>query len=113
MASVAEQDRGVPAGVILVVGTLETHCGCDRNEGGNWGAPIDSRHRHIAGTSDTAARILEHSLDACGTWMRAIGRFRSGLCNPWNPVHQQYVARAVRLIQRVYTTAGVPAPRLQ
>lgn len=113
MAAVAEQDRGVPAGVLLVVGLLETHCGCDIGEGGGWGAPIDPRHRHTAGTSDTAARILQHSLTACGTWERAIGRFRSGLCAPFNPVHQAYVRRAMGLIRREYATAGVAVPALR
>ena len=111
----AEQDRHVPAGVLLVVGLLESHCGCAESD---WGAPIDDAHRHTAGTSDTAAFALavafygggRRHFVGCHTWARAIGRFRSGICDPFNPVHQAYVTRALHLIERVYAAAGQPVP---
>lgn len=76
----AETEYGVPAGILLSVGFHETHAGCDRNEGGGWGAPVDNQHRHTAGTSDHAARALARSYTVCGTWLGAVNRFRCGLC---------------------------------
>lgn len=96
-----ERDRGVPAAVLLVVGFAETHLGCDAGEGGGWGAPIDMRHRHQAGTSDHAARALARSYAVCGTWAGAIGRFRSGLCTPWQLEHRAYVRRVLRIATRL------------
>lgn len=71
-----------PTELTAAVAFAETHLGCDVNEGGNWGAPVDSRHRHTAGTHLSAVRVLSRSYQVCGSWDGAILRFRTGLCNP-------------------------------
>lgn len=111
-AAEGERLHGVPAGVMLVVGFMETHLGCDRNEGGNWGAPIDPQHRHTAGTPLQAAHALAVSYQRCGgqDWARAVGRFRSGLCAPSRVEHRIYVHQVGRLVRRLYTTVGQPVP---
>ncbi len=100
----------VPRGVMLVVSFAETHVGCARNEGGNWGAPIDANHRHTAGTPLQAARILARSYDVCGNWRMAVARFRSGVCRPQNPVHINYTNNVERLVRRVYRETAQPLP---
>lgn len=99
----------VPAGLLLVVGFLETHDGCDAGEGGGWGSPIDRRHRHTAGTADSTARGLAHSYAACGTWLGALHRYRVGLCNGRERVGYS-AETAWRLFERVRLRAGVTAP---
>lgn len=110
MATASSEAYGVPAGVLLVTAFLETHLGVDNGEGNGWGAPRDVRHRHIAGTSDSSARILTHSFTRCGSWPAAITRYRSGQC----VFHRLLVGYepdyAVRLIERTYAAAGVPLP---
>lgn len=105
----AQESHGVPPGVLLFVGFAETHLGCDRNEGGNWGAPISRFRRHTAGTSQHAAIALRRSYEVCHTWEGAIGRFRSGVCNP--PRLRGYgPRRAISWIRRLYQRADVPLP---
>lgn len=107
----SEHDYGVPPSVLLVVGLLESHLGCNPRSGGCWGAPIDMQHRNVAGTPLHAARALASSYRVCGTWRGAIGRFRSGLCRPTQHAHTQYVARAMTWIERLNTGVGVSTPR--
>ena len=71
-----------PTELTAAVAFLETHLGCDINEGGNWGAPIDRNHRHTAGTHMSAVRVLSRGYQRCGSWDGAVLRFRTGLCNP-------------------------------
>ena len=71
-----------PVELTAAVAFAETHLGCDLNEGGNWGAPIDRNHRHTAGTHLSAVRVLSRGFTQCGSWDGAILRFRTGLCNP-------------------------------
>lgn len=71
-----------PMELTAAVAFAETHLGCDINEGGNWGAPIDRNHRHTAGTHMSAVRVLSRGFTRCGSWDGAILRFRTGLCNP-------------------------------
>jgi hypothetical protein len=109
MATHSSETYNVPPAVLLTVGFLETHLGTDANEGGGWGAPINRHHRHVAGTSDSAARILARSLEVCGTWERAIARFRSGLCVA--PLSmRRYVRTALQLVARISARAEVPLP---
>lgn len=102
--------HGVAPAVLLVTAFLETHIGTDDNEGNGWGAPASVRARHVAGTSDHAARALARSFAVCGSWTGAVGRFRSGLCRPWQAAHRAYVRTAMGLVVRVHGGAGVPLP---
>lgn len=106
----AEESYGVPAGVLLVVGFLETHLGTDHGEGGNWGAPIDARHRHTAGTAFNAAHVLAVGFGTCHTWLRAITYYRSGHCVFARRLVGYEAPYALRLIERIYDTAGVERP---
>jgi hypothetical protein len=92
---------GVPPEIMASVAFVETHLGCDRNEGGNWGAPIDPAHRHTAGTHVHAARALLTGRERCGSWDGAIVRFRTGLCAARTPVGRRYLANVTRLAQRI------------
>lgn len=96
-----ERAHGVPPALLAAVAFHETHLGCDAGEGGNWGAPTDRRHRHTAGTPLDAARALARSYAVCGDWAGAVGRFRSGLCRPFNPAHRAYVRSVLRLRARL------------
>jgi hypothetical protein len=100
-ADAAHETHGVPPAVLLVVGLLESHWGCNPRSGGCWGAPASRRHRFVAGTSDHAAAALARSYRVCGTWRGAVGRFRSGLCRPWQAEHRAYVAQAMGLVARL------------
>jgi len=98
---------GVPPGIMLAVAFHETHVGCDRNEGGGWGAPIDMQHRHVAGTPEHAIRALRRSFEVCGDWTGAVTRFRSGLCRlPASDRRNGYVRSVLGLAQSLY--AAVP-----
>lgn len=97
-------DAGVPAEIMAAVGFVETHLGCDRNEGGGWGAPIDMQHRHTAGTHMHAARVLLRGLERCGSWDGSIRRFRTGLCQPTR-VGTAYLGRVNHLIRRIELSA--------
>lgn len=72
----------VPRELLASIAFVETHFGCDRGVGGNWGAPISPRQRHLAGTHLHAARALSSGLQACRSVPGAIMRFRLGFCNP-------------------------------
>jgi len=77
------EEHNVPVGIVMVVGFLETHWGCNPASGGCWGAPIDPQHRGTAGTPNQAARALATSYRVCGErygWLGAVNRFRCGLC---------------------------------
>lgn len=113
IASVAdegEREYGVPAGLSLVTGFFETHLGCARGESGNWGAPIDRFHRHTAGTPTQAVRAIAHSYRVCGSWVGAVGRFRSGLCHPVRREHRAAVTIRINTARAVYHRAGLPTP---
>lgn len=106
-----EQNHGVPPLVLLSVGFMETHLGCDAGEGGNWGAPISRLNRHRAGTPAQAAMALQASYRACGTWLGAISRFRSGLCRiPRGMAH--YPRGVVRLMTMLSQRTNQSLPNL-
>ena len=105
-----------PLELTAAVAFTETHLGCDHNEGGNWGAPVDGRHRHTPGTHMSALRVLSRSYTVCGTWDGAVMRFRTGLCDPRRQssspaVAQQgvsYLRRVKNLIRRMQSVSGAP-----
>lgn len=100
----------VPAGLLVSVAFNETHLGCDRGSGGCWGAPIDAQHRHTAGNSDSAARVLRTGYDRChNSWRGAVSRFRCGLC-ACPEQYAGYVNHVLGLSRRLYTQAGQPIP---
>lgn len=109
VAENAERDLGVPAAVMLTVGFIETHNGCDRGEGGNWGAPISPTQRHVAGAPSQAGVALQHGFERCGSWLGAISRFRSGHCRI-PPAMEHYPRTAMRIITRISTDASVALP---
>ena len=74
------QYPAMPTEVFASIGFMETHLGCDQGVGGNWGAPISSAQRHVAGTPMQAATALWRSYEVCGSWDGAARRFRTGLC---------------------------------
>ncbi len=82
--------------VLVSVGFLETHLGCDRGEGGGWGAPVNRHHRHTAGTPQQAALILWRSFEACGSWDGAARRFRTGSCGRTR-IGSAYSQQAIRI----------------
>ncbi len=108
LANAASTAHHVPVGLLLATGWMESHLGCAAGSGGNWGAPRDIRHRNIAGTPDHAARALARSYVVCGSWSRAVGRFRSGLCAA--PHNRDYVATTLSLAVNVYARARVAVP---
>ena len=109
-ASATADARAVPVGLLLSVALFESHWGCAPGSGSCWGAPVDTRHRLTAGTPDHAAAALARSFAVCGTWTGAVGRFRAGLCRPWQAAHRAYVARVMRYAARTYDRAAVPVP---
>lgn len=109
VAEDAERENGVPAAIMLTVGFIETHNGCDHGEGGNWGAPISPTRRHVAGAPRQAAVALQHGFERCGSWIGAISRFRSGRCQI--PASMSgYPRTAVRIMTRISRDAGVALP---
>lgn len=108
-AGVEAESIGVPAAILFSVARRESHFACAPGER-SWGAPIDSRHRHTAGTPMHAARALRRGYDVCGTWSGAVGRFRSGLCRPWQAVHRSYVASVTRDVETIHARTGMPLP---
>ena len=109
IAADAADFYGVPPALLLAIGLNETWCGTHPNEGGGWGAPIDSRHRGVAGTARTAARILATGYRVCGTWLQSAARFRSGACSG-NRVGDDYARRVAGLVDRMSARAGVALP---
>lgn len=107
-ATAAAQRHGVPPALLLAVGFVETHLGCDRGSGGCWGAPIDPQHRGTAGTVDHAARALASSHAACGSWGAAVCRFRCGLCR-CPAQHERYHRVALGLAARLSARASLDA----
>lgn len=105
-----EEEYGVPAGVLFAVGFSETHLGCARNEGGNWGAPISATQRHVAGPPIRAAHILARGYRHCGDWRMAIAFFRSGLCRPFERRHIAYRDRVSGLALRTYRSLHEAPP---
>lgn len=99
----------VPPGLLLAIGFVESHLGCHPASGGCWGAPINRRQRHVAGTPDHAARALARSYTVCGSWVGAVRRFRIGLCQG-TPATEDYVRRAFHLATRLYARAGIALP---
>lgn len=115
-AAQVEREFGVPPAVILSVGFLESHLGCDRASGGCWGAPISPTRRTTAGTHMHAGRALATSYRVCtvngqGSWLRAISRFRCGRCggcpDPRNPYTAAYT---IRVVERLHEATNLPAP---
>lgn len=104
-AADAQERHGVPAEVLLAVGLLETHLGCDAGEGGGWGAPIDRRHRHAAGGPEHAARALAWGFRRCGDWEAAVAHYRCGLCR-CPPLRGYSAPTAMRIARRVRERAG-------
>jgi hypothetical protein len=94
------QYPNMPTEVFATIGFMETHLGCDRGEGGNWGAPISPRQRHIAGTPLQAATALWRSYEVCGSWDGAARRFRTGLCRP-TVIGTRYSTIAVNITNRI------------
>jgi hypothetical protein len=92
---------GVPIEIMAAVGFMETHLGCDRGEGGGWGAPIDRLHRHTPGTHMDAAQSLVTGYRECGTWDGAVMRFRSGMCRTQQPYAVRYVRLVNALARRI------------
>ena len=109
-AETAVMATGVPAGLLLVVGVLESHLGCDPASGGSWGAPIDPQHRRTAGTPTHTARALATSFRVCGSWVGALHRFRCGLCVCRRPLVGYTPAQALSLAERMYASAGQDLP---
>lgn len=90
----AARAHGVPVALLIVVGWVESHCGCDPRAGGSWGAPVSALRRRVAGRAMHAASALAAGHRACGSWEGAVARFRSGSCV--TVVHHAYVARVLR-----------------
>lgn len=108
----AAERLSVPSGLALSVSFHETHVGCDRNEGGGWGAPIDIRHRHTAGTPEHAIRALRRSFEVCHDWEGAVSRFRSGLCHlPRGDRRRGYVRSVLHLAGVIYRAVDGNNPR--
>lgn len=105
----AANRNGVPVGVLIVAGWMESHMGCDPASGGCWGAPIDPQHRHTAGTPNHAAVALATSYRVCHSWEGAISRFRCGLCT-CPPRYNAYVQTSVNLVARLYARVNHAAP---
>lgn len=108
-AQAASDNHHVPVALLLAVCLSETHCGQDDHEGNGWGSPIDRRHRHTAGTADSAARDLAHSFEICGTWLAAMRRYRTGLCNR-EPRIGYTAVTAMRLAEITMQRAGIELP---
>lgn len=96
----------MPTEVFIAVGFMETHLGCDAVGNGNWGAPISSTQRHIAGTPMQAATVLWRSYEVCGSWDGATRRFRTGLCGNTS-VGLRYSRTAMSLANRVRLHAQI------
>jgi hypothetical protein len=109
VAEEARRDLGVPPAVLLTVGFLETHNGCDQGEGGNWGAPISPTQRHTAGSPRQAAVALQHGFERCGSWVGAISRFRSGSCRIPETM-RSYTRSAVRIMTQISNNIAVSIP---
>ena len=71
-----------PLELVAAMAFMETHLGCDPNEGGGCGIPIDARHRHTAGNHMSMIRVLVNTYRHCHNWDGAVMMFRTGWCNP-------------------------------
>ncbi len=111
-AAAVAASRGVPPGVLLVVGYLESHYGCDPASGGSWGSPVDREHRLTAGTADHTGRDLQTSRARFSCWLEALSRYRCGRRVCPLPMRQGGYSPgfAIGLVERVYAAAGQPAP---
>lgn len=114
---VAEAIRTYPRvrpAYFISIAFVETHLGCDRGAGGNWGAPISATRRHVAGTHMHAARLASRSLEVCHDELSAARRFRTGLCNPMRQsssaevgrIGEQYGRRVLRIAARLEQIAA-------
>lgn len=90
----------MPTELMATIGLMESHLGCDRGSGGNWGAPISIRQRHTAGTPMQAVRAFWRSYQVCHSWDGAARRFRTGLCRP-TETGTRYANTAMRFSARV------------
>ena len=108
-AAQAAETTGVPVAVILAVGFLESHLGCDPASGGSWGSPINRGHRLVAGSPLRAAEDLATSFRVCRkvSWEAAVSRFRCGLCRCRLPMVQNGYTPAytMQLVRRMETQA--------
>jgi hypothetical protein len=112
-AAEAAEAFGVPPGLLLAVGYLETHWGCSRASGGNWGAPISRARRTVPGRAHHAASALARARRVCGgrTWRRAVMMFRTGRCEFEESRMIGYTpTEALSLARRVYLRAGIAPP---
>ena len=105
-ARIAEQleetaAMGVPILFMAAVAFKETHFGCARGSGGGWGAPADRHHRHTAGTHRDAAQSLLTGMTVCGSWERAVMRFRTGNCAETRGPGPSYVTGVINLGARI------------
>lgn len=107
-AAEAAEENHVPVGVLLVIGWVESHNGCNPRSGGCWGAPIDRNHRLTAGRAGEAAHSLRMNFDNCHTWEGAISAFRSGSCHTLR--YRKYVTDVLWLIERAYAHVDEPLP---
>ena len=111
VASIGEAETaGVPAAVMLAVGFLESHNGCDPNSGGNWGAP-DHNNRIGGGRAPHAASALLLGHRACPRrgWLGAVSFFRCGACacDPSRIVGYT-PGYALGVVRRLHSAAGLP-----
>ncbi|HEX3059312.1 MAG TPA: hypothetical protein VHP62_08115 [Usitatibacter sp.] len=111
-ADQAEREMGVPVGVLLAIAYLETHLGCTTGDGrANWGAPISASRRHTHGTAYHSAHALAWSFRVCGTWDRAVSRYRGGYCDHLPRGFRGYTPDyAISVVRRAYARAGLPLP---
>ena len=76
----AGRELGVPPGLVLVVGLLESQWGCARGSGGCWGAPAHASTPDVAGGVRETVSALDLGWSRCGTWSGALHHFRCGGC---------------------------------
>jgi hypothetical protein len=108
-ATNASAATGVPVGLLLVTGQFESHLGQESDSGGSWGSPVSRFRRHVAGGAWHTARDLAASLRVCGTYERALYRYRSGRCAP-HRIRGYQVATVMWTVRRIYERAGLVVP---
>jgi hypothetical protein len=107
-ATAASAAHGVPVEILLATGFLETHLGCDRGEGGGWGAPISRTRRHAAGNAGNSASALALGYRRCGSSFGAVSHYRCGMCRCNRLVGYRPEA-VIRRISALRLQPGAPA----
>jgi hypothetical protein len=108
--------HNIPPSLILTVGFLESHFGCNPRSGGSWGSPIDRNHRGIAGTPIHTARDLANARKVCGSWFGALARYQSGLCHrrslvaSYTPQYAFNVAWRMENVARAHSAVTTERP---